>query len=275
MTFGRVLRTMQVGDFVLMETIHPPGLRLARHEHRDASLNLVLTGSFVETFARRSYSCDPLTVFYKPQGESHSNRYSQATSRSVLVAFQSPAISRLRAFTSDLDRLWCVRGGAAAVAMRELCGELYFPDQATPLIVEGCIWRVLGHAGRQSQGARIAGRPCWLGRVEELIRESPSEQMTLTEIAAGCGVHPAHLNKVFRRHFGLSIGRYLRHLKVEHAKQLLTNSALPLAQVAAESGFYDQSHFARVFRRAMGCAPSHFRREMCAVRPQMRKSSKT
>jgi hypothetical protein len=139
MTFGRVLRTMQVGDFVLMETIHPPGLRLARHEHRDASLNLVLTGSFVESFARRSYSCDPWTVSYKPQGESHSNRYNQVTSRSVLVAFQSPAISRLRAFTRDLDGLWCVRGGQAAAAMRELYGELCFPDQATPLIVEGCI----------------------------------------------------------------------------------------------------------------------------------------
>jgi AraC family transcriptional regulator len=275
MTFGRVLRTMQVGDLVLMETIHPPGLRLARHEHGCASLNLVLTGSFVETFARRSYSFDPGTVLYKPQGESHSNRYSQATSRSVLVAFLSPAISRLRAFTRDLDGLWCVRGGQAAAAMRELYGELRFPDKATHLIVEGCIWRVLGHAGRQGQPARIAGRPPWLARVEELIRENPSEQMTLTEIAAGCGVHPAHLNKIFRRHFGMSVGRFLRQLKVEHARQLLANSALPLAQVAAEAGFYDQSHFARVFRRTMGCAPSEFRREMCAVRPEMRESSKT
>jgi AraC family transcriptional regulator len=264
---------MPVGDLTLIETVHPPGLQLPRHEHPHASLNLALTGSFVEAFARRSYSCDPWTVSYKPPGESHANRYGRVASRSMFIAIQSPALARLRAFTEDLERSWWVPGGSAATAMRELYDELRFPDLATPLIVEGGLWRVLGHVRRQGQPTRITRRPAWLARVEELIREHPGQPKTLAGIAVECGVHPAHLNKIFRRYRGRSVGQFLRERQVEHARLLLVNSALPLAQVAAEAGFCDQSHFARVFRRAIGCTPSRFRREMGAVRPETRPSS--
>jgi AraC family transcriptional regulator len=268
-TFGRILKSAKLGDSQLFETIHPAGLRLPRHDHEKASLNIVLSGFYEEKFGRRSYPCDQATVLLKPGGEFHSNDYGTGDTHCVMIEFGTLATAQIRGFSNVLDDLWSVRGGPAAAAMRELCGELRLSDQASPMIIEGCIWRALGHAERQRRSVHLGGRPQWLGRVEEYLRENPDRRMNLTEIAAMVSIHPAHLNKVFKRHFGVTVGTYLRHLQVERARLLLANPEIPLARIAADAGFFDQSHFTRVFKSATGTTPADFRRHACESRPKL------
>jgi len=65
--------------------------------------------------------------------------------------------------------------------------------------------------------------------------------------------------RVFRRHHGLSMGGYLRRLKVESACASLARPGASLADVAAGLGFTDQSHFTRTFKAATGLTPGRFR----------------
>ena len=270
MTFGRIVRPMHFGDSVLIETVHPAGLLLPRHDHPNASLNIALAGFYTESFDRRSVPCEASTIVLKPAGEFHSNRYGPTDTRCVMVGFGPRATAHIRAFSNVLDSLWTVRGGLAAAAMQELCRELRLADNASPLIAEGCIWRVLGHIERQSRPARLAGRPAWLARVEEFIRENANRRITLAELAALVGIHPAHLNRVFKRHFGVPVGVYLRQLQIERARRLLAETRISLAHLAIDTGFCDQSHFARVFKSVTGTTPSDYRREACTFRPKLR-----
>jgi AraC family transcriptional regulator len=80
----------------------------------------------------------------------------------------------------------------------------------------------------------------------------------IATLADDIGVHPVHLARVFRAHYGMSIGTYLRGLRLDWAAcQLPTNT--PLSEIAAGAGFVDQSHFTRAFRIHTGLTPGQYR----------------
>lgn len=68
----------------------------------------------------------------------------------------------------------------------------------------------------------------------------------------------------FRRAFGTSPDRYRTMRRVALARTCL-ESGLPLAQVAAEAGFADQSHMTRQFKRAYGLTPAHWAKAVAAA----------
>src|SRR5262245_25487799 len=74
-TLGACLHQLSAGSFLLTETMHPPGRKLARHRHARANLVVVLQGHFTETCAGGSFECGPHSVLLKPPGEPHSNVY--------------------------------------------------------------------------------------------------------------------------------------------------------------------------------------------------------
>jgi AraC family transcriptional regulator len=63
----------------------------------------------------------------------------------------------------------------------------------------------------------------------------------------------------FRRHFGKSFGDYVTDLRVAHARQELQNTQRPIAEIAQDAGFYDESHMGRVFRRRFHVSPGALR----------------
>jgi AraC family transcriptional regulator len=69
-----------------------------------------------------------------------------------------------------------------------------------------------------------------------------------------------HLARAFRDHFGVPITVYARRIQLDAAQRMLTDSLLPLSQVAALTGFADQSHLTRTMRSALGCTPGTLRR---------------
>ena len=103
-------------------------------------------------------------------------------------------------------------------------------------------------------------RPSWLaGVVEQLHTERPGS-IGLADLAAEANVDPAHLGRVFRRHYGVSIGTYLRRLRLDWAAATLADTDSPVARIASEQGFSDQSHFTRAFKRHTGVTPARYRR---------------
>jgi AraC family transcriptional regulator len=87
-----------------------------------------------------------------------------------------------------------------------------------------------------------------------------SESLTLAGVAASVGVHPVHLARVFRQHYRCTIGEYVRQVRIEFASRELSVSDAPLAEIAFTSGFSDQSHFSKTFKRLTGQTPAQFRK---------------
>jgi AraC-like DNA-binding protein len=83
---------------------------------------------------------------------------------------------------------------------------------------------------------------------------------SLRQIAADVGVHPTYLAASFQRHFGVSVGEFVRLRRIELAREMLANSNQPLSDLALHLGFSDQSHFCRTFKKQTSLSPMEYRR---------------
>jgi AraC family transcriptional regulator len=93
-----------------------------------------------------------------------------------------------------------------------------------------------------------------------MIVENFPEMLKLTQIAAEVGVHPVYLATAFRQKFGVTIGEFVRKLRIEHACAELMKGDLPLTAIALQAGFVDQSHFSKVFKLYVGMTPHKYRK---------------
>jgi AraC-like DNA-binding protein len=73
------------------------------------------------------------------------------------------------------------------------------------------------------------------------------------------GMSPSYFMRFFRTATGLTYSSYVDHLRLSRAYQLLVESNLPLAQIAAETGYCDQCHLSRHVRRRFGASPGRIR----------------
>ena len=92
-----------------------------------------------------------------------------------------------------------------------------------------------------------------------MVIEHFSETLKLTQIAAEVGVHPVYLATAFRQKFGVTVGEFVRRLRIEHACAELKKEDLPLSAIALQAGFADQSHFSKVFKSYVGMTPREYR----------------
>jgi AraC family transcriptional regulator len=256
--FGKVVRRLDLGPILLAETRHPAGARIPPHAHRNAYFCFVRRGSYAETFGQRSRDCGPLTVAFHPPDETHSEHIAGSESGSLNVEVSAAWLGRVQEMAPALREPTDCRGGPAAWLAARLYQEFRWGDAASRLMVEGLLLEIAAELSRSA--APHAAAPCWLRRVRDLLRARFRENLSPADVAAEVGTHPVHLASVFRKHLGCSVGDFVRNCRVEFAASELARPGAPLADIAAEAGFADQSHFTRVFKQATGLTPAAFRR---------------
>jgi len=98
-----------------------------------------------------------------------------------------------------------------------------------------------------------------LKRVYDYIEAHLDDRLTLADLAGVACLSPYHFSRSFKQAVGVGPQRYVMHRRVERAKALMRRTDQPLAVIAREVGFADQSHLTSVFRREIGITPGHFR----------------
>ncbi|MFG3101463.1 AraC family transcriptional regulator [Streptomyces sp. NPDC048182] len=105
---------------------------------------------------------------------------------------------------------------------------------------------------------RPAADPALARRLRELLDARVVEGLGLADAAGLLGAHPAHLVRAFSAAYGIAPHQYLMSRRVDRARRLLLGGAAP-AEVAGATGFYDQAHLTRHFRRLVGVTPGRYR----------------
>ncbi|MBV7416440.1 MULTISPECIES: AraC family transcriptional regulator [unclassified Aeromonas] len=103
--------------------------------------------------------------------------------------------------------------------------------------------------------------PLHLQRAAELIRDDCTRPLTLAELSAVAGITPSHLVRSFARHYGMTPHAYLIDHRIRHARPLLRQGQ-SLAEVALASGFADQAHFQRQFKRRVAATPGQYQLQL-------------
>ena len=101
--------------------------------------------------------------------------------------------------------------------------------------------------------------PARLKRVLEYIDANLADNLVLDTLAEVAGLNLYHFARGFRQSTGLSPHQHVLRRRIERAKEFLRSSHLSVLEASARTGFVDQSHFSKVFRRIVGVAPSRYR----------------
>jgi AraC family transcriptional regulator len=91
--------------------------------------------------------------------------------------------------------------------------------------------------------------------VKEYINNHLHQDLKLDELAAIAQLSPYHFLRLFKQSIGITPHQYILQCRLNHAKNLLQHSHLSIAEIAIRTGFCDQSHLTRHFKRIMGMTP--------------------
>jgi AraC-like DNA-binding protein len=180
------------------------------------------------------------------------------------ASVDGPWRSRLMIVEAD-ELLTGVRFPEPVIADRRLArvfasahAELEAPG--APLAHETVLAEVLLAFVARSAGVRPAGREDRAVRVAlEVLGERPERNVPLDELAAAAGVDKYRLLRAFRAQVGMPPHAWLLTRRLRLARRMLEAGA-PIAETAAATGFADQSHLTRHFRRSLGFTPGAYRR---------------
>jgi AraC family transcriptional regulator len=225
------------------------------HTHADAHFVLVTGGDYVSAAAGVSAIGSPVLV-YNPPGTVHRDHFERGRGSFFAISLE-PAIATAASTETQLPNVpvYLTEPAQYAIALRIASS---CTSHAAGLTLDALCHELLGSMDRQAE-RETRTAPAWLHHAMELLHDRYLEDLTIADVAAGVGVHPVHLARSFRHHFGCTPGEFARFRRLEKAADLLVRSGLPLADVALNCGFADQSHLSKAFSRSLGLPPGEYR----------------
>jgi AraC-like DNA-binding protein len=138
--------------------------------------------------------------------------------------------------------------------------KYHYKEKHTQNPVEHLLIEVFEKYLRQKKSKKT---PTWVTELKEIIQDQIDASITLKQISKDLDINPAYLSREFSKYFNdLSFGDYIRKLRIEKAMEYLNGSDYSLTKIAYLTGFSDQSHFARIFKKSTGKSPSEYKKSL-------------
>jgi AraC-like DNA-binding protein len=230
----------------VFETDHRGCSAMKHHRHGSSFVTLVLGGAYVEVCDMVPALCRSGSIVVHDAAEEHADRFASDTRcLNVELPCDSGATGSRGSIALDLAPLQ----NAVGEVVRSFYGDGRELGAAVVRLHDALL--------RRSTEAPPK-RPTWLRSV---IDGFPWEEaVPLREAAAIAGLHETHFSRAFRRHVGMTANAYRTRARIRLASKMLLTTMAPIARIALNAGFSDQSHLTRAFSRSLGLSPAGFRR---------------
>lgn len=250
--YGAFEKRRAVGPFALSMLSARP--HVDRHTHSEAHFIFVLKGAYVSSARGADEVCGPATLIYNPPGTTHRDCFLSDEGRFFGLSIPATDLEALEPdsrFNDSPHRIAHPRALALAYAATSGISDRDADLEALALELLSAV--------TARKVITCGDPPAWLKRAQEIIADSPDDAPSIAMLARMIAVHPVHLARVFRAHLGMSPGEYARRRRIERATDRMLRTAESLAEIAANIGYADQSHFTREFSRESGQSPARFR----------------
>ncbi|HEX9960577.1 MAG TPA: helix-turn-helix transcriptional regulator [Pyrinomonadaceae bacterium] len=207
---------------------------------------------------RKSWEIERLTgeLMFFHAGEPHQTIIESFPTKNINLAIEHEFLQNNLTTEAAIESVVGKNPNAKFIMLkiyRELVAEDVFSDSSIKMLLLELI-----HANLEIDSKNT--RPGWIKTVAELTRDKWNEPLTLKDLAAAAGIHPISVSKHFPKYFSCTFGEHMRRLKIEKSLCFLKDSSFSLAEIAAECGFSDQSHFTRTFKQLTGFLPNHYKK---------------
>ncbi len=235
----------------------------AMHSHAYPYFWMLISGDCSERIEGRSERVyRPMELTFHPAGERHSHHQGERAPVGLGIILPNAVTRYAEEFAPINDEPEMLRGPDQSRIAHALVAECGRIDRSSELVLEGLCLQLIGSISRLRFMREIAGPPGWLMLARDLVRDTYSDSIKVSDIAKTVGVHPVHLSSSFKKHFRQSIGEYVRSVRTDAALRMLANTALSSAEIAAACGFYDESHLSRTLRTSTGFSPQEYRNRL-------------
>lgn len=244
--------------------------RFAPHAHAEYVFGAVETGA-ARTMFRSGEDVHAVgSVITFAPGEVHTGAPATDEGWSYRMFYPGESLVRFiareatgRDFAPTFDGSFVVD---AALSDRLRAAHAVLESDAEALQKECALLETLGeliirHAATPERASRLPAPRSTeaLRRVRDLLEAEYARTVTIRELAREAGLSTFHLIRVFRASFGLPPYKYLEQVRIQQARRLIRHG-FPLTHVVHATGFSDQSHLTRHFKRVVGVTPGIYAR---------------
>jgi AraC-like DNA-binding protein len=117
--------------------------------------------------------------------------------------------------------------------------------------------RLKNSYGTPQPAAKAGSEDLYVRLVRDYLRSHYAENVSLTQLTSLTNLSSFYLLRVFRNRAGFPPHEYQTQVRIAHARKLIRNGT-PISQAALETGFFDQSHLSRNFKRIVGVTPRQY-----------------
>jgi AraC family transcriptional regulator len=252
---GVQLANFATTGYIVSEHAYAVGLRMVEHAHDTPFIYAVLP-------VRRSSApfIHAPEVGFAPAGVEHPRQIIDDDYRMLHIDIMPDYAAELIGESNAAKEHVCTDPYTFRAAM-QLRDELGDHDTLSTFEVNSLIAEMSASLLRFGRQLDSVSTPRWLDRVVRELAERYKEDLSLEYLAAEANVHPVHVSRVFRRCHGETLRDYIRRLRIQEACRILKSGMRSIAEVASETGYYDESHFSKAFKRVMGTTPGQYRGE--------------
>lgn len=249
--FGITAKSIKTESFNISLTKHPAHSEIANHSHAKPYLCLLASGMYEE----ESHTSNIITtgdVIYRTANYEHANHFSNQGGICINIEidneadfmnqndFKLPLVeSKQKSSLETYKALFGFKRGISSDLLNIYCYEA-----------------MLSHV----DGSMGKGDLNWVKQVKERIHDNPLSPISLRELSHTIGLHPNYIVRKFKEVTGSKLSEYLTKVRLEHSINHLLVSEQNMTSIALNSGFYDQSHFNRNFKKHLQTTPKLFKK---------------
>jgi AraC family transcriptional regulator len=251
----RLTTNRQFPQLALGDVCYAPGLRLANHAHERGKICLVVEGKYHERIGSQTIHYRPFHCVYHPPGFDHTDGVGDNGMRLLSLSFDRALFDEVDSRTRHLTSLRDLTGCSQVWRILRLFNSI---SSLLPIEIEAAAVDIIAEIVSAPREIPRSRRSFLAAR--DFVIENYRSSLTLAEVAQAVDLHPVYLGQLFVKEVRQTLGEFVNELRVRATAEALSCSSDSLAHIAVENGFYDQSHFSRIFRHKVGLAPGAFRR---------------